>query len=149
MASKNTDATKLRKIAKAQQNSKAAKAIDPKKVFAPIEPEDNETGSFLCSCCGTVYTKRSYFLKTNSLLYAANKGWTTVCKSCVDKYFQQLLELYSGNEQHAAEHVCWLFDLYYTPEVVAMTKNMAKDRKFTGYTSKMNMAQIRKKEQAI
>ncbi len=109
--------------------------------------QDPPAGKYRCSCCGKEYkSQKGNFPVTNSWLDENNNGYLTVCRSCIEKYYQQLIEFYSGNEEHAIEHCCRLFDWYYNTDAAAMTKNASKGySRISMYPSKMNMVQIRDK----
>lgn len=117
-------------------------SMTPKKIL-----QEDKKGEYKCTCCGKVYNyQKDNFPVSNSILYAGNNGYLTICKSCLDKYYQQLVEFYSGNEEHAIEHCCKQFDWYYSNEIVAMTKNVSKGRsRILMYPSKMNLSQFKSK----
>ena len=134
------------KLDQARTSSSSDVMVNTKAILKKIEPE-NMKGEYQCSCCGKVYSyQKDNFPVSNSVLYASNNGYLTICKNCLDNYYQQLVEFYSGNEEHAIEHCCRQFDWYYSNEAVAMTKNISKGRsRILMYPSKMNMIQIKKK----
>lgn len=106
-----------------------------------------EKNIYKCTCCGTQYSvQRGNFPVTNSLLYAANNGYLTTCRNCAEKYYYQLIGYYSGNEEHAIEHCCRLFDWYYNPEITAMIKSVPQEKnKISLYSTKMNLTNMRAK----
>lgn len=108
-----------------------------------INPEEDKI--YVCSCCGKKYKRQvGNFSQTNSVLYKGNNGYVTVCRSCSEKYYAKLIELYSNNEDAALEHMCWLFDWYYSPEAAEMAKKSGGNTAFcTAYPGKMNMYQIK------
>lgn len=134
------------KLTKTKSSSSSTKKINSTVKLKKIENNDTDY-QYRCSCCGKEYPKRQgNFHVSNSLLYAGNNGYLTICKSCVENYYQQLIGYYSGNEVHALEHCCWMYDWYYSDEAAAMTKNISQGRsRVSAYPSKMNMAQIRSK----
>lgn len=119
--------------------------INPNAPIKAITPDVD--GKYKCSCCGKVYPRQSgYFSVTNSVLYKGNNGYLTICRSCAEKYYQQLIDFYSGNKEHALEHCCWLFDWYYNPDIIPMLHNSEKGRtEVSNYTSRMNMIHVQKK----
>ena len=120
--------------------------VNPAAVVKKITPKETK-GEYKCSCCGKVYSyQKDNFPVSNSILFAGNNGYLTVCRNCIDKYYLQLVEFYSGNEEHAIEHCCRQFDWYYSNDAVAMTKNISAGRsRILMYPSKMNMVQIKNK----
>lgn len=134
------------KLEYAKLSSSSAIKIDPAVKIKKIE-QDPDGIKYKCSCCGKEYTaQKGNFPVTNSMLYEGNNGYLTICKSCVEKYYQQLVGVYSGNEEHALEHCCRLFDWFYSNDVVAMTKNISQGRsKVSVYPSKMNIKQVQDK----
>lgn len=126
---------------RATRKSNTQKNIDPN---VKIKLGDlAEDFSHICTCCGKRYkTQRGNFLTSNSILYGGNNGYLTVCRDCTDTYYNQLIGFYSGNEEHAIEHCCWLFDWYYSPEIAAMATKAANSRsRIQLYPSKMGLAQ--------
>ncbi len=134
------------KLDKVKKSSTSQIKIDQSVKIKKIE-QTPAGGKFKCSCCGKEYTsQKGNFPVSNSVLFEGNNGFLTICRSCVEKYYQQLIGVYSGNEEHALEHCCRLFDWYYSDDAVAMTKNISQGRsKVSVYPSKMNMVQIRDK----
>jgi hypothetical protein len=112
-----------------------------KKIESP-----NMGGVYKCSCCGTDYdSQKGNFPASNSILYKGNNGRLTFCRSCVEKYYKQLIDFYCDNEQHALEHCCRLFDWYYADNLFSMTESLGADKpRILVYPSKMNL--IRDKE---
>lgn len=121
--------------------------INPNAKPTKIENPDAETG-FRCTCCGKTYKyQRNNFAVSNSPLYAGNNGYLSVCKNCVDKYFLQLVDFFTGNEEKAMERCCQIFDWYYNNEAVAMTAKSltAGKTRISLYPGKLNMQQIKQK----
>lgn len=111
-----------------------------------IDATDKRT--YRCSCCGKEFPSlKGNFFISNSVLFAGNEGYLTTCRDCVDRYFMQLIGYFSGNEEHALERCCQIFDWYYDPEIsaVAHSQSSEKGRPLIGtYISKMNMSQFKK-----
>lgn len=126
--------------------SASAVKVDSEIKLKKITQASSE-GKYRCSCCGKEYKgQKGNFPVSNSVLYAGNNGYVTICRHCIERYYQQLIEFYSGNEEHAIEHCCRLFDWYYSTDAAAMTKNASKGySRISMYPSKMNMLQIREK----
>ncbi len=125
-----------------------SKAVSPIQIDPSVKPtrikQDPSNMKYICTCCGKEYpTQKGNFPVSNSMLYAGNNGYISICKPCVEKLYQQLIGFYSGNEEHAIEHCCRLFDWYYSDDVVSMTKNISRDRsKISVYPSKMNLRNV-------
>lgn len=111
------------------------------------KPKGNPLGEYKCTCCGKVYkTQKNHFPVTFSPLYEANNGYLPICKECVDKYYINLVDFYSGNEEHAMEHCCQSFDWYYSPVAMSMTKTSNNGfSRVSMYPSKMSIIQVRSK----
>lgn len=128
-------------------NSRTSKTkIDKNVNIGRIMAEEERT-EFYCTCCGKKYTKqKGNFPFSNSPLYAGNGGYTTICKSCVDKYFYNLVDFYSGNEEKAVDRICGLLDWYYADDILAACRKISADRSRIGaYPSKMQLPQIKKR----
>ena len=73
-----------------------------------------QTKTYICTCCGKSYTKQNNnFMLTNSPLYANNSGFLPFCKTCSEKYYQQLLSLYDGDPVRAIKECCHTFGWYW------------------------------------
>lgn len=125
------------------------KSSSPIQIDTSVKPEriknDQPNTKYRCTCCGKEYnTQKGNFPVSKSFLYEGNNGYIHICKHCVEKLYQQLVGFYSGNEEHALEHCCRLFDWYYNSDIVAMTKNISQGRsKVLVYPSKMNVNQAK------
>lgn len=133
------------KNARTKRQSGESIDIDRDAKIKDIEMPQKQS-KYKCSCCGKEYPSQSQnFPRSNSVLYKGNNGYITICKSCVEKYYQQLTEFYSGNEEHALERCCQLFDWYYNTDASAMTiSSKYASCRATQYPAKMGMTQIAK-----
>lgn len=108
-----------------------------------------KNGTFKCTCCGKEYSKQAgNFPSSNSILFAGNGGYITICRDCVERYFMQLIGYYSGNDEHAMERCCQLFDWYYNTDITALARDRKNEKGYSmlsSYASKMNMAQFKNK----
>lgn len=135
----NVGSTK--KTAKSRTSkTKINKNVDIGRIMAEEERTD-----FYCTCCGKKYTKqKGNFPFSNSPLFAGNDGYTTICKSCVDKYFYNLVDFYSGNEEKAVDRICQIFDYYYADDILAACRKISSDRSRIGaYPSKAQLPQYK------
>lgn len=132
------------KTARAKRLSNESLSVDMNTKIKSIEAE--KTG-YKCCCCGTEYSiQRNNFLRSNSVLFKGNGGYIPICKNCVDNYYLQLVDFFDGNEEHAIEHCCHLFDWYYNTDASAMTKESNNGRaRVSQYPSKMVLIQIANK----
>jgi len=122
-------------------NSK--KKINTEAKITKIEAVKDELG-YRCSCCGKTFkSQRNNFSVSSSPLFAGNNGFIPFCKNCVDTYYLKLVEFYSGNEEHAIERCCQIFDWFYSDNIAAMTqKSLSAGKTRIGlYPSKMNIVQ--------
>lgn len=128
----------------AKQSNQSAKKINKSIKIKDID-EIPDTMRYKCVCCGKEYKQqRGNFIVSNSILFKGNNGFIPFCKDCIDRYYQQLLGFYSGNEEHALEHCCWLFDWYYNPKVSGMVRNStANYSRVLMYPTKMNLSQVK------
>lgn len=135
------------KLANAQLNrlkkTSVNKAAKPTKITIDTEETD-----FRCSSCGKKYKSQlGNFSASSSILYMGNNGYIDVCKTCLDKYYVQLVNYFEGNEEKAIERCCQRFDWYYSDEAAAMTSKSLSDgtTRIRLYPSKMSMSQIKRK----
>jgi len=119
--------------------------VNPNAKINPITQK--EKGLYKCTCCGKEYkSQNGHFPVTNSILYANNNGHLTICRTCVDQLYLKLIEFYSGNEEHALEHCCRIFDWYYSPEIAATTTDSSNGySRVSMYPARMNMFQFKKR----
>lgn len=134
--SKNGD-----KGAAASKSRNATTKINPDAKPGKIRAAEDERTEFFCVCCGKTYkTQKGNFPKTRSPLFDANDGYLPYCKHCVDKYYTQLIDFFSGNEEKAIDRICQIADWYYMDEIWAATgKNSASTSRAVLYPSKMCM----------
>ncbi len=111
-----------------------------------IKPDD-EDRTYQCVCCGKVYKRqRDNFAPTKSPLYAGNNGYVPICKSCTDKYYYQLVDFFSGNEEKAIERICGIFDWFYDDDAVTASRRISMDRsRISIYPAKLNLSQSAKR----
>ena len=89
----------LSKSERAKKSSSSAIRIDPNIKIAKIE-KTNDNSKYKCSCCGKEYTaQKGNFPVSNSILFAGNDGYLTVCRDCVERFYLQMVGAYSGNEE--------------------------------------------------
>lgn len=134
------------KVDAATSSRTAQTKVDPKAKPTKIAP-DAERSGFDCVCCGKHYKlQKSNFPHTLSPLYSANNGYLPICKRCIDKYYEQLVDFFSGNEEKAMERVAQLADWYYLDDIWASTRKISADRSRVGaYPSKMQLPQWKTK----
>lgn len=102
---------------------------------------------YYCTCCGKSYTTQqgNFPSAGSSILWQANGGYAPICKSCLDTIYNALIRFFSGNEEHALERVCQIFDMFYDEAASAMAEaNVRADRtKVSSYPSRINTRQVK------
>lgn len=69
---------------------------------------------YKCPVCGESFTKQTgYFFKTKDANYIKNNGYITICKSCLQKMFEQYIKFYDSIPK-AIRHICIMFGYYYS-----------------------------------
>lgn len=135
------------KLAAAKLNLNEKTQINSKlKISRVATDADIDTRKYYCTCCGKGYTTpKGNFYKSNSQLYASNDGYVQVCKNCCEKYYEQLVEFYCGNEEKALDRICQLFDFYYNDQAVVATGTGVYKGvpRVSLYSSRMNMIQVK------
>ena len=112
-----------------------------------ITAEEERTGKYYCTCCGRPYVhQKNNFPHSMSPLWKGNNGYFPVCKRCVERYFDQLVDYFSGNEEKAMDRMAQIADWYYSDDIWAMTRKISMDRSRIGaYPSKMQLPQCKAK----
>lgn len=106
------------------------------------DPENDLKGA-RCTCCGKYYkVKKGNFPHSKSPLFASNERYTHVCRNCIDKYYEDLVKYFSGNEEKAIERICQIFDWYYDDEAWATTRKVSSSySRVATYSSKVQLQQ--------
>lgn len=80
--------------------------------------------NFACCSCGTKFPKQDgNFLASSSPLFEANNGFTSICKTCAEKYYlDTLLPAFEFDEARAIEVMCAIFDWYYSEDALTMAR---------------------------
>lgn len=132
------------KSTQAEKSRTSTTKINPDAKPGKIAAVEERTG-FDCVCCGKHYKlQKSNFPHTLSPLYTANNGYLPICKNCIDKYYSQLVEFFSGNEEKAIDRVAQIADWYYLDDIWASTRKISADRSRVGaYPSKMQLRKDR------
>lgn len=130
--------TKAKQAAKSRG---AATQINPNATVKPGAKATDVPTEYRCTCCGSKYKiQKSNFPRTSSPLYAANDGYLTICKTCIDEYYDQLVGYFTGNEEKAIDRVAQIADWYYSDEIWATTRKISADRsRVSAYPSKMQL----------
>lgn len=140
---------------KGSKNNKGAAASKSRNSTTKINPDAKpgkitaaeERTDFYCVCCGKHYKlQKGNFPISLSPLFAANNNYLPFCKHCIDKYYSQLVEYFTGNEEKAIDRVCQVADWYYMDDIWASTRKISADRSRVGaYPSKMQLPQWKDK----
>ena len=101
----------------------------------------------LCCCCGTEYdTQQNNFFHSDSPIFAGNKGFFRMCKSCTEKYYNDLVKKFDGNAYRAMERMCQIFDIYYNAAAFAAVLEKNTDGNImAAYIKKMQLFQYKGK----
>lgn len=101
----------------------------------------------LCCCCGTEYhTQQNNFFHSDSPIFAGNKGFFRMCKSCAEKYYNDLVKKFDGNTYRAMERMCQIFDIYYNAAAfTAVLEKNTDGNIMAAYIKKMQLFQYKGK----
>lgn len=101
----------------------------------------------LCCCCGTEYnTQQNNFFHSDSPIFAGNKGFFRMCKSCTEKYYNDLVKKFAGNAYRAIERMCQIFDIYYNAAAfTAVLEKNTDGNIMAAYIKKMQLFQYKGK----
>lgn len=111
-----------------------------------IRPEDGTKQRYRCCMCGKSYVaqKNNFYTGGSSYFWGGNNGYLPFCKTCCDILFDNLVEFYSGNEEHALKHLCCMFGWYYSEQASTMMRKDSRSgtSRVGLYASKMHMPQV-------
>lgn len=102
-----------------------------------------EEKKYKCTCCGNSWdVQKGHFSKSKSVLYQSNNGYINICNNCRDSYYYQLVDLYSGSEEKAIEHMCRQFGWIYHIDALEASRQISGDRsRISNYLPKKNLGQ--------
>lgn len=120
----------------------------PQKIDVSIDmrfPLSNSTvkKKYKCTMCGNSWdAQKNHFSKSAHPKYQANDGYIEMCNDCRDKYYKKLIDLYSGNEEHAIRHMCMEFGWVYHIDALTASRQISADRsRISHYLAKKNLGQ--------
>ena len=113
-----------------------------------IEPRIESDEEYRCVTCGHKYKKQeSNFGASKSPLFSGNNGYVPYCRHCIAKLYESYIPFYDNDEDAAMERVCQITDMYFDPDIWAMSRKIStsKDGKsrnrVSTYISKLNLKQ--------
>lgn len=129
-----------------QDAIKSSSQIDIEVDIVIPKSKSFEDKEYKCSCCGASWDKqKGHFSLSKSILYQSNNSYTTVCVNCRDKYYIQLVDLFSGSEEKAIKYMCQQFGWFFHPQAVSESRKVAGDRsRISHYLAKKNLPQTSK-----
>lgn len=105
----------------------------PKKIKAPELPS-------VCSMCGKEYPyQQGYFPQVESMAYAHNYNYTTVCNECIDRFYDDHLKQYEDDKARAIRRTCEWLDAYYDPKVV---DKLGDDANMAEYIKRIRLSKV-------
>ncbi len=109
----------------------------------PLSNNITKDKKYKCSMCGNSWdAQKSHFSKSAHPKYQANDGYIEICNECRDKYYRRLVDLYSGNEEHAIRHMCFEFGWIYHIDALVASRQISADRsRISHYLAKKNLGQ--------
>jgi len=112
----------------------------PSKTDSRPKPSSDQRTEYYCSRCGRAYPQqRGNFPYNQSSLYEGNNHYATLCYTCVDELFDHYTETL-GSEVAALRRICSKLDMYFNPEVFAMTEKTNVDTsRFAMYVSRLSL----------
>jgi len=129
------------KVAKAAESRKKNTQINKDAAPGIIAPVADDGRSYYCTCCGKEYkSQKGNFPHSSSPLFVGNNHYASICKRCTERYYEQLVDYFTNNEEKAMERMCQLFDWYYLDDIWAATRKISMDRSRIGaYPGKMGL----------
>ena len=89
-----------------------------------------------CVCCGKEKPATRDYFKSSSTLYKSDR--MLVCKTCIEKYYKQLLNNYNNDIELAFEHLCLTLDCLYSKELLSQCMHEFPDSYFGNYFRLLN-----------
>lgn len=135
---------KASKFDKTQEAMNSATVID---INVNIAIQKNQTikeeKKYKCTCCGSSWdSQKSHFSTSKSILFQSNNGYINICNDCRDSYYYQLIDLYSGSEEKAIQHMCNQFGWIYEIFALEASRQVSVDRsRISHYIAKKNLPQ--------
>lgn len=101
---------------------------------------DDGIDKFRCTRCGAIHKKqRGNFPISHSPLFKMNGGFLPICNKCLDELFDHYREAL-GDGQEAVRRLCMKFDIYWSPEIYAITyKSSTSVSRIRSYIAKTNL----------
>lgn len=114
-----------------------------------IEPRVVSDEEYRCTCCNHKFKRQERnFNRSKSPIYKGNNGYLSICQNCVAELYEQYVKFYDNDEDAAAERICQITDMYFDPEVWAMSRKISESRngrsrnRISTYVSKLNLNQV-------
>lgn len=105
---------------------------------------DEKKHKFKCSACGKGFTTQNgNFQKSNDVLFQCNNGYLPWCKDCTDLYMNQMIALYSNNEEIAMRDFCqragWNYDVHALTASMETYSGHKNRSRISHYAAKKNL----------
>lgn len=109
----------------------------------PLSNKYIQQKKYRCMMCGNSWdTQKNHFSKSAHPKYQSNDGYIEICNECRDRYYKKLIDLYSGNEEHAIRHMCVEFGWVYHLDALNASRQISADRsRISHYLAKKNLGQ--------
>lgn len=109
----------------------------------PLSNSVSQEKKYKCTMCGNSWdAQKNHFSKSAHPKYQANGGYIEICNDCRDLYYKKLIDLYSGNEEHAIRHMCMEFGWVYHIDALTASRQISADRsRISHYLAKKNLGQ--------
>lgn len=109
----------------------------------PLSKCHSNDKKYKCYMCGNSWeNQKGHFSKSAHPKYQANDGYIEICNDCRDLYYKRLVDLYSGNEEHAIRHMCLEFGWVYHIDALTASRQISADRsRISHYLAKKNLGQ--------
>lgn len=97
---------------------------------------------YVCCCCGRSFTdQKKNFFASNSKLFEGNGKRLPVCRSCIDKMYEEYAEKF-GDKRAAIRRLCLKFDYYFNPNILKTTNLFSANHSVMGtYIARLNLTQ--------
>lgn len=106
-----------------------------------MPPKAPPKEQYFCTACGGNWTAvASHYYKSKLPAYNANRGYINVCKACLEKEYNEVVEFLDGDEIRAIKYMCGRYGWYFDLSVCRSLQRKKGESLFRTYIEQMQHA---------